>query len=132
MKLAQHDFERKQLAIENNAWYEVDFSPPDHIRYLSQALAERKGVEISYGGRSFSPRAVTNQMRSSEHTPSSGEVAKYMRDMRARREKSEFIAQGLQSIQTNLKDEPEREDFIQWVINLYDDFDEEFNYKHSR
>ena len=71
-------------------------------------------------------------MRSSEHTPSSGEVAKYMRDMKARREKSDKIAQGLQSIQTNLKDESEREDFIQWVINLYDDFDEEFNYKHSR
>ena len=51
-------------------------------------------------------------MRSAVHTPSSGEVAKYMRDMKVRREKSDKIAQGLQSIQINLKDESEREDFI--------------------
>jgi hypothetical protein len=51
--------------------------------------------------------------------------------MRAKREKSEKIFQGLQSI-INLDDKSEREDFIQWVTNLYDDFDEEFKYKHSR
>ena len=61
--------------------YNVDFSPQAGIRYLGHALAKRHGIEVAYKSRSFSPRSEVR-------TPSSGEVAKYMRDMRAKRDKS--------------------------------------------